>query len=60
MKRYSPIKIILYSPKADVGKHELAKRVAQIHADAVIPVAAYSILFCTVLKNRTLSSALAE
>ncbi len=35
MKRYSPIKIILYSPKADVGKHELAKRVAQIHADAV-------------------------
>ena len=35
MRRYGPVNIIVYHPKTDEGKRDLAVRVAQVHADAV-------------------------
>jgi len=35
MKRHVPVHVNFYFPKDETGKHELSKRVAQIHADAV-------------------------
>lgn len=36
MKRHGPVNVIFYYPKTEAGKQELAKRVADVHADAVI------------------------
>lgn len=35
MKRHGPINVIIYYPRAEENKLELATRVAQIHADTV-------------------------
>lgn len=35
MRRHGSVYVIFYFPKDETGKDELAKRVAQIHADAV-------------------------
>lgn len=35
MSKHSPMNIIMHYPTSDAGRQELAKRVAQIHADAV-------------------------
>lgn len=35
MRRHGPVNIIIYYPKTDAGRLELAKRVAEIHADTV-------------------------
>lgn len=35
MRRHRPINVLVYYPKAEENKSELAKRVAEIHADAV-------------------------
>ena len=35
MKRHGPVNVIFYHPKSESGKQELAKRVAEVHADAV-------------------------
>ena len=32
----SPVNLIVYYPKSDEGCQELAKRVAQVHADTVL------------------------
>lgn len=31
-----PIRVIVYAPKTEKGKHELAMRAAEVHADAVL------------------------
>ena len=36
MRRQQPVKIVLYSPKKSDSRLELSKRVAAIHADAVL------------------------
>ena len=35
MKKCVPIKLIVYYPKTEEGKHELAQRVADVHAETV-------------------------
>lgn len=35
MKRHGPVKIIIHHPETEDGKLELAKRVSEVHADAV-------------------------
>lgn len=35
MRRYGPVNVIVYYPKTEENKLELAMRVAEIHADAV-------------------------
>ena len=34
-RQSSPIHVIVHYPKTEQGKHELAKRVASVHADMV-------------------------
>ena len=36
MKKHGPVNVIFYYPKTEAGKEELARRVAEVHADAVI------------------------
>lgn len=36
IRRMAPVNVIVYYPKTEEGKEELAKRVAEVHADAVI------------------------
>lgn len=36
MKKHGPVNVIFYYPKTKAGKEELARRVAEVHADAVI------------------------
>lgn len=36
MKKHGPVNVIFYYPKTEAGKEELALRVAEVHADAVI------------------------
>lgn len=35
MKRHGPVNVVVYYPKTEESKLELATRVAEIHADAV-------------------------
>ena len=35
MKRYAPINLIVHYPNTEVAKAELAKQVAQVHAESV-------------------------
>lgn len=35
MRRHRPVNAIFYGPKTEAGQAELARRVAQVHADAV-------------------------
>lgn len=36
MRKHGPVNVIFYYPKTEAGKEELARRVAEVHADAVI------------------------
>ena len=36
MRTSEPIKVIVHYPKTDEGKEELARRVAEVHADFVV------------------------
>lgn len=36
MKKHGPVEVVIYYPKTEAGKEELARRVAEVHADAVI------------------------
>ena len=36
MRTMAPVKVIVYHPKTEEGKEELAKRVADVHAASVI------------------------
>ena len=36
MRRCGSVNVIIYSPKAEIDQKELARRIASIHADAVI------------------------
>lgn len=36
MRRHGPVNVIMYFPKTENGKEELGRRVARVHADAVI------------------------
>lgn len=36
MRKMAPVKVIVYHPKTAEGKEELRRRVALIHADAVV------------------------
>lgn len=36
MRKPQPINVILYGPRTEQGKEELANRVASVHADAVL------------------------
>ena len=35
MRKHGPVNVIMYIPKTEEGKLELAKRVAEVHANAV-------------------------
>ncbi len=35
MRKHVPVNILVHHPSTDTGREELARRVAQIHADAV-------------------------
>jgi len=35
MRKYAPINIVVHYPKTEQGMAELARRVAEVHADAV-------------------------
>ncbi len=59
MRRCGSVNIIVYSPKTEVGQKELARRVASIHADAVI--ARLQKLTCpTAQKQQLLDSIIAQ
>lgn len=36
MKKHGPVDVIFSFPKTDAGREELARRVAEVHADAVV------------------------
>lgn len=36
MPKQAPIHLIMYYPKSDSGREALARRVSQVHADAVL------------------------
>lgn len=36
MKKHGPVEVVFYYPKTEAGKEELARRVAEVHADAVV------------------------
>lgn len=55
MRRQQPVKIVLYCPKTADGRLELSKRVAAIHADAVL--ARLKALHCPEAQKRALLDA---
>lgn len=56
MCRQQPVKIVLYSPKTAASQLELSKRVAAIHADAVL--ARLKALHCPETQKRALLDAI--
>ena len=36
LRKMAPVNVILHFPKTEAGQHELAMRVAEIHANAVV------------------------
>lgn len=36
IRKMAPVNVIVYYPKTEEGKEELARRVAEVHADAVV------------------------
>lgn len=36
MRKIAPVNVIVYYPKTEEGREDLARRVAEVHADAVI------------------------
>lgn len=56
MRRQQPVKIVLYYPKAADSRLELSKRVAAIHADAVL--ARLKTLHCPEAQKRALLDAI--
>ena len=36
MRKMVPVNVIVYYPKTEKGREDLARRVAEVHADAVI------------------------
>ena len=56
MRRQQPVKIILYYPKTADSRLELSKRVAAIHADAVL--ARLKALHCPESQKRALLDAI--
>ena len=56
MRRQQPVKIVLYCPKTADSRLELSKRVAAVHADAVL--ARLKALHCPEAQKRTLLDAI--
>ena len=56
MRRQQPVKIVLYYPKTADSRLELSKRVAAIHADAVL--ARLKTLTCPETQKRALLDAI--
>ena len=56
MPKQKPIRVIVYAPKEKAGQQELARRVAEVHADAVI--ARIKRLSCSVAQKQKLLDAL--
>ena len=56
MRRQQPVKIVLYYPKTAGSRLELSKRVAAVHADAVL--ARLKALHCPETQKRALLDAI--
>ena len=56
MRRQQPVKIVLYYPKTADSRLELSKRVAAVHADAVL--ARLKALHCPETQKRALLDAI--
>ncbi len=35
-RKFAPVNVIMYHPKTEEGKQELAERVADVHANAIV------------------------